>query len=193
MGNSMSKKSKRKGAPCPAYFEGGILDGFKKYVTEHVGKYVCDPLGTRVWFMDYNFPKMLNLLFRGAKANATKTLEHLRTGWIDEAAYERDPHRLRTLFWNSELIENPDAIHPNCHAIILGDEVYVKKYQKAGAAYKLVFTVVDDEINQRVVTTSFLAEGDRLVEFLGQPAKWTRKPKPEQAKAVAAKLPFPKE
>ena len=44
---------------------------FKRYEKELVGKFVSDPLGTRVWFMDYNFPKLIQLHFRG-----TKNLRH---------------------------------------------------------------------------------------------------------------------
>jgi hypothetical protein len=103
-----------------------------------------------------------------------------------------DSNRLSTLFWIPDLITTPDAIHPNKHKRILGDEVYMKRYSKGGACFKLVFTVIDEMLNQRVVTTSFLAPEDRLKEFIGQPPKWTHKPKKDDPPKGDENLPFPK-
>jgi hypothetical protein len=175
----MFKKPHRKGAICPPYCFGSVRGIFSQYETRLVGTYVSDPLGTRVWFMDYNFPKLIQLQFKGKKARAQKAIEHLRRENSSEEDYSYDSSRLSTLFWIPELIKDPDSIDPNRHKRIVGDEVYVRQYCKAGACYKLAFTVIDEILNQRVVTTSFLTPEDRLGEFIGQPAKWVRKPRKE--------------
>jgi hypothetical protein len=96
-----------------------------------------------------------------------------------------------TSFWGAghDIIVDPDTIHDNAHDTIVGDEVYVKRYAKAGSVFKLVFTMIDEELNQRVVTTSFLTQKDRLGEFVKIPPKWFRKPKREQAPSEG-ELPF---
>jgi hypothetical protein len=155
----------------------------KRYEKELVGKYVSDPLGTRVWFMDYNFPKLIQLQYKGKKAKAQKVLQYLRSGNVDESCYTRDQNRCSTLFWIPGIIEDPDSIHTNAHGVIRGDEVYVKRYAKAGAAFKIVFTEVDQVLNQRIVTTSFMTPEDRLAEFVTMPPKWEKKaipPAPEE-------------
>jgi hypothetical protein len=188
----MFKKPHRKGADCPPYCFASIIEIFRRYEAELVGKYAADPLGTRVWFMDYNFPKLIQLQFRGNKANASKAIEYFHSGNRCEDGYSFDSSRLSTLFWIPDLIKTPDSIHPNKHRCILGDEVYVKRYSKAGACFKLVFTVIDELLNQRVVTTSFLTPEDRLELFIGQPPKWIYKPKKEDPAKGAQDLLFPK-
>lgn len=186
----MSSKPNRKGAPCPTYCFCSIAGMFQRYEKELVGKFVSDPLGTRVWFMDYNFPKLIQLQFRGTKARAHKAIQHLRTDKPDEKEYSYDRNRFSTLFWIPDIICDPDTIHDNAHPTIVGEEVYVKCYAKAGSAFKLVFSMVDEELNQRVVTTSFLTPEDRLQEFVNMPPKWSRKPKREQ-QPTEGDLPFP--
>lgn len=165
---------------------------FRRYEKELVGKYVSTPLGTRVFFMDYNFPKLIQLQFRGKKARAQKAIAHLRTENPDESEYSYDSNRFSTLFWIPEVITELDSIHDNAHSTIEGDIVYVKRYAKAGSDFKLVFSIVDEELNQRVVTTSFLTQEDRLEEFIKMPPKWQRKPKREQT-PLEGELPFGKE
>jgi hypothetical protein len=142
--------------------------------------------------MDYNFPKLIQLQYHGAKARALKAIEHLRGQNPDENGYSYDSSRLSTLFWIPDLIQNPDAIHPNKHKQIMGDEIYVRRYAKGGACFKLVFTVIDEVLNQRVVTTSFLTPEDRLNRFVGNPPKWVNKPKKEETPKKEPVLPFPK-
>ncbi len=186
----MSSKANRAGAPCPAYSFCSIAGMFRRYEKELVGTYVSNPLGTRVFFMDYNFPKLIQLHFRGKKARAQKAIAHLRTDKPNEAEYEFDRNRFSTIFWIPEVITEPDSIHDNAHATIEGDVVYVKRYAKAGSDFKLVFTTVDEELNQRVVTTSFLTQEDRLSEFVKMPPKWAQKPRREQP-PPEGNLPFP--
>jgi len=185
----MSSKSNRQGAPCPPYCYCSIAAMFRRYEKELVGTYVQNPLGTRVWFMDYNFPKLVQLKFRGNKARAQRAIAHLRAHNPDESEYECDSNRFSTLFWIPDIIIDPDSIHDNAHGTIEGDIVYVKRYAKAGSDFKLVFTTVDEELNQRVVTTSFLSQENRLGQFVKTPARWVRKPKREQS-PPEGNLPF---
>jgi hypothetical protein len=151
---------------------------------ELVGKYVADPLGTRVWFMDYNFPKLVQLKFRGSKARAQIALQHLRSDNPSEHEYTHDSNRASTLFWIPDIITSPDSIHENADPRIMGEEVYVKRFAKGGSCYKLVFTEIDEILNQRIVTTSFMTPEDRLECFIKMPEKWAVKaaaPPPVQA------------
>jgi len=56
----------------------------------------------------------------------------------------------------------------------MGDRVYIKRYSKAGAPYKLVFTAVDGSSGRRIVTTSFLVPKDRLELFVKFPPLWEK-------------------
>lgn len=145
--------------------------------------------------MDYNFPKLIQLRFNGNKARASKALQHLRgQNKADQRGYTYDSNRASTLFWIPEIIQDPDSIHTNAHGLILGDEVYVKRYSKAGSAYKIVFTEIDKSLNQRIVTTSFLAPEDRLNEFVTLPAKWEKRPKqPSEGEQLPLLAPKKKE
>ena len=174
-------EKKRKGAPVPAYCAAASLKAmFERYDKELAGKYFEDPLGTRVFFMDYNFPKLIQLQFNGNKAKAGMAIAALRSGNVDESHYTYDTWRAMTLSWIPDVIKDPDSIHTNKHGRIAGDEVYVKRYAKAGASCKIVFTTVDDYLNQRVPTTSFFTDEDRLSEFVTMPPKWERKTQPEK-------------
>ena len=95
----MKSQVSREGARRPPYAEiKSIGELLREYEAELVGRAVEDPLGTRVWFQDYNFPKLIQLSFRGNKAKAKAALLHLRrSGPEDE--YHYDAHRARTLFW----------------------------------------------------------------------------------------------
>lgn len=162
---------------------------FQRYEKELVGKYFEDPLGTRVWFMDYNFPKLIQLHFNGNKARAAQALAHLRTENCDETKYTHDTWRAMTIYWIPNVIADPDSIHTNAHGVILGDEVYLKRYSKAGAPYKIVFTAVDESLNQRIVTTSFFAPEDRLSCFVTMPPKWEKKVAVQKEQQIDLNLP----
>lgn len=126
----MANKSQRKGAPCLPYCTCSIAAMFRRYEKELVGKYVQNPLGTRVYFMDYNYPKLIQLHFRGNKARAQRAIAHLRTTNPDENEYTYDQNRFMTLFWIPDVILDPDSIHDNAHDTIEGDIVYVKRYAR---------------------------------------------------------------
>jgi hypothetical protein len=85
--------------------------------------------------------------------------------------HERD--RITTLFWITDVICAADAIHKNAHPTIAGDEVYAKHYDKAGASVKLVF-VEATYAGQRVVSTSFMTEPEKLDKFCKHPAIWRK-------------------
>jgi len=171
----MFKKPHRKGAPCPAYSFASVSEMFRRYEREMVG-HVTDPLGTRVYFRDYNFPKLIQLHYQGTKAKASKVLQYLRGGQVDDTCYTFDQNRASTLLWIPDIIQDPDSIHTNAHGLILGDEVYIKAYAKARAQYKIVFTEIYKVLNQRIVTTSFFTHEDRLSRLVTMPAKWMKRP-----------------
>ncbi len=169
------RRAARIGAPRPDYVqEASIADLFRKYEQELVGTFAEDPLGTRVWFRDYNFPKLIQLSFRGTKAKASIAINHLRRNG-SESDYAFDEYRAKTLFWIPDVIKNADSIYVNGHKRIAGDQVYVKRYAKAGATLKVVFTQIDDEMNQRIVTTSFQTDDEGLRRFVNSKPMWSAK------------------
>jgi hypothetical protein len=172
---SIRRSAPRTGAPRPEYaLEASIADLFSRYERVLVGKFVEDPLGTRVWFRDYNFPKLIQLSFRGTKAKASIAINHLRRK-SSEADYSFDAYRAKTLFWIPDVIQNADAIYVNGHKRIAGDQVYVKRYAKAGSPLKVVFTQIDGDLNQRIVTTSFQTDDEGLKRFVNSPPMWSAK------------------
>jgi len=170
----------RPGADCPPYRCGDVRGIFAEYERELAGKTFTDPCGQDVSFFDYNFTKLVQLQVihpstgEKTKAKATKFLSEIRSDRFDGSNYDWDANRAQTLFWIPDIIQEPDSIHPNCHNVILGDRVYVKRYSKAGAPFKLVFTVLEISSGARVVTTSFLVPEDRLARFVKMPAIWKK-------------------
>jgi len=177
---SIRRNTPRAGAPRPEYaLEPSIADLFSRYERILVGKFVEDPLGTRVWFRDYNFPKLIQLSFRGTKAKASVAVNHLRRRG-SEADYSFDAYRAKTLFWIPDVIQNADSIYVNGHKRIAGDQVYVKRYAKAGSPLKVVFTQIDDDLNQRIVTTSFQTDDEGLKRFVNSQPMWSAKNAPSE-------------
>jgi hypothetical protein len=174
-------KASRPGAACPPYRCGSVSGIFEEYETELAGRTFTDPCGEKVTFFDYNFTKLVQLQIivpstgEKLKASAARFLREIRSSHFDERNYHWDDNRARTLFWIPDIILGPDSICNNCHNMIQGDRVYVKRYSKAGAPYKLVFTVLERVSRARVVTTSFLVPGDRLTRFVQLPAIWEKR------------------
>jgi hypothetical protein len=176
-----SVKAHRPGAICPPYRCGNIAGIFEGYEKELAGKTFTDPCGEKVSFFDYNFTKLVQLEIARAssgirlKAKAARFLKEVRSGHLDESNYTWDANRAQTLFWIPNVIQEPDSIHQSCHSIIMGDRVYVKRYSKAGAPYKVVFTTIDRSSQVRVVTTSFLVPERRLTRFVQVPPTWKKR------------------
>ena len=178
--NSKYKKSVRTGAPTPPYQYGTIAGLFHEYGAKMAGKYFADPRGTRVYFFDHNFPKLIQLQLKcllkagDRKVKASKVIEEIQAGTFQEESHSIDFSRSSTLLWIPEIIKDPDSIHENAHKKIDGDIVYVKKYLKAGSTHKLVFTWPDWKTKKRIVTTSFWVPEDRLKRFLSFPPIWKK-------------------
>lgn len=152
-----------------------------------------DPRGTRVWFFDLNFPKLIKLqrpdpsTGKLVKATASRVLPFLRNGSFREADYTWDAGRASTLLWLPDVIIHPDSIHPNSHRVIVGDQVYVKRYAKAGSPFKVLYTLVAPDSGHRVPATSFWVPKDELKQYVAFPALWEK-----QKAAVASGLLSPK-
>jgi len=59
------------------------------------------------------------------------------------------------------VLRDPDAIYPNAHKIVAGDEVYVRVYDKMGSNVKLAFAQdikKHSKLISTVVITSFSAD-----------------------------------
>lgn len=162
-------------AKHPPYCVATIEECYARFCQEIAGKDYADQRGKAVSILEENFPKLLNLkvISSGQKAKASKVLNSLRNGTFDSSIYGYERDRLATLFWVPEVICDSDAIHPNGHSAIQGEEVYVKFYDKDGAPVKLVF-VAETYAGRRVVTTSFLTTPDRLCKFLKLPPLWEK-------------------
>jgi len=159
----------------PPYFAEAVVRCYEKFCAELAGKDLVDPRGDVISILEVNFPKLLNVKLRGSstKAKASLVLADLRKGIFSAALYAFDRDRLETLFWIPDVIERPDSIHKNAHPRVEGEEVYVKQYQKMGRTVKLVF-VKFTYAGQRVVTTSFLTDPERI-PLLAEPSfRWRK-------------------
>lgn len=169
------------GLPLSENQSKSVYELFQIYETELVHNTFADPLGTRISFFDRNFPKLIQLRLKlpncpeGLKVRASRFLEEVRSGSFDEQKYQWDAERSGTRLWIPDVIVDPDSIHKNAHVHILGDIVYMKRYDKSGEPHKLVFTYIDHESGARIVVTSFLTPQRRLHLFLNYPAIWQNK------------------
>jgi hypothetical protein len=169
------------GAPHGGYFKNTMTEAFKKYRGECVNCDFEDPRGICVTLLEENFPKLIKLMYRpkpeapGIRARAKAVIPHLNAGTFDEDKhFSEQPVRLRTLFWISDVIINPDGIAPNSAARVEGEEVYFKKYQREKPDIKLVFTTIRQG-GLRVVVTSFLEREEDLPKYCGLPLLWQPK------------------
>ena len=180
-GDTQSVPAKIFGAPCPSFRDCSVPLLFDKYMSELSGKGVWDPLGREVRFLDYQFPKLIQLQLKDhatgraavdpntgkpLKAKASLVLKDIRSGSFDSSLYVRDVSRSQTLFWIPEVIRDPDSIHTNNHHLIQGESFYVKRYAKSGSPFKLVFTTLDQRLSASIVTTSFWVREKELRRFV---------------------------
>jgi hypothetical protein len=170
-----------KAAPFPGNFKGTIQEAFNRYCTEYAGKDFEDPRGICVSLFEYNFPKLVKLLYKPNSktpetyARAKGVLESMRNGSFDETKHRSEqPARLQTLFWIDDVLCRPHGIHPNCAARVEGEEVYFKRYARSGSDIKLVFTAIGN-CGNRIVITSFFDVADNLKKYCGLPALWLPK------------------
>jgi hypothetical protein len=171
----------------PDFFNFGIEDAYEKFCKELADLEITDKRKQVVKILERNFPKLLGMKLRDPatgdllrdengypiKAKAKIVLKSLKDRTFDSRHYRIESGRLRTLFWLPDVISNSDAIHPNGHEVIDGDEVYVKKYAKQGSDVKLVVT--QPEGNKRIIITSFLIEAADLSNYVNDPAIWPKK------------------
>jgi hypothetical protein len=157
----------------PPYSRLDIPATYKKFCSDMVGKDYVDPRDTTISILEVNFPKLLGakMAANGSKARATPFLKSLKDGTFNPALFTVEKDRTATIFWIEETICQCDSIHDVAHKVIEADEVYVKKYDKEGAPYKLVFTRTID-FAQIIVVTSFLTDESELPRFIKMPAKW---------------------
>jgi hypothetical protein len=163
------------GAKHPPYSNLNIEESYARFCQEMASRDYTDERGTVISILEVNFPKLLNLKLasNNRNAKASRVLDSLRKGEFDASIYTYERDRITTLFWIPQVISDCDAIHPNAHPLIQGDEVYLKRYDKEGAQNKLVF-VDSTYAGQRVVTTSFLVTPERLCKFLKFPPIWQK-------------------
>ena len=176
-------------AKHPPYCDLSVAECYIQFCAELAGKEFRDPRGESVVILERNFPKLLGMkradpttgkliinpdTGKPIKAKASHVLEQLRNGTFQNAAHGVEKGRIRTLFWIPDVIIAPDAIHPNAHRVVAGDEVYVKRYVKDGNDVKLV-VMEPVEGGQRVIITSFLTDGADLARYVGMPPIWQKK------------------
>ena len=173
--------NKRTTSKCPPLITfSSLQELYSVYRNQMVDNPAEDPSGHRVWFFVKNFPKLIQLEGRNRKSGrfekvkARKIIGQIKKGKAEN--YCRcDMSRAQTVTWIPEVIEDPDSIHENNYKKIEGEDVYVRRYNKTGPPFKLVFTVVDEQSGKRVVTTSFWVKEGRLKKFIKLPPKYERK------------------
>lgn len=166
------------GSKHPPYNELTVAETLKRFCDEIVSAPpLRDPRGKVISIMKTHFPKLAGLKHKTLSKedlNASGIISAIEDGSFDIGDYDpaRDD-RFRSLFWIPEVLLDPDAIYKNAHKIVVGDEVYVRVYDKMGSKIKLVFTL---DVKQRgkiirtVPTTSFLSDPATAVEYVrGEP------------------------
>lgn len=106
---------------------------------------LVDPRGKKVRILKNHFPKLADLehaTLNREEFPASLIVECIENGSFNLAHYKQErAERMRTLFWIPDVIRDPDAIYPNGHKVVVGDEIYVKVYDRNGSRVKLVFTM----------------------------------------------------
>ena len=107
---------------------------------------LIDPRGRKVDVITSNFPKFLNLCQKDEtrKKRAGFVVNEIKAGKFIEDEYNWEPERLRSIFWISDVILDPDAIYLKKQGFgrVPAEEVYLKVYkrQNVGSPVKVVFT-----------------------------------------------------
>ncbi len=167
-----------RGSKHPPYNELSVPDTLTKFCAELLPcSPFLDPRKKTVQIVKNNFPKLAGLQHRNltrAKLPASAIVASIENGTFDPSEYDLTRNdRLRTLFWIPELISDPDAIYPNAHRIVEGDEVYVRVYDKMGSTLKLLFTLnlrKHGRIIRTVPVTSFLTDARTALSYVrGEP------------------------
>jgi hypothetical protein len=164
----------KQGAKRAAYNELSVLETLKEFCSGllKLSPFV-DPRGKYIKIVEGNFPKLCGLVHATLSRDefsASEIVSAIREGTFDLGDYDpvRDD-RMRTIFCIPEVLTDPDAIYKNAHKIVIGDEVYVRVYNKMGSKVKLVFTM-DIRQNGRVIRTvpitSFLTDPDTAVSYV---------------------------
>jgi hypothetical protein len=128
--------------------------------------------------LERNFPKLIKLQFRpDDQVEWKRAIPHTAIAQLNSGAFleglhrSEEPVRMETLFWITDVIKNPDGIHPNCGEKVEGEEVYFRRYDKAGTDIKLVFTIAEYP-GRRIVVSSFFEKPSRLHKYCGLPEIW---------------------
>lgn len=171
------------GSKHPPDNELSVSDTLKKFCEEFLPlSPLIDPRDKPIRIVKNNFPKLAGLKHRTKsreELSATQIIAAIENGTFDPEDYNADRgDRLRTLFWLPELVRDPDAIYPNGHKGVEGDEVYVRVYDKMGAKVKVAFMKdLRDKKGQIINTipiTSFLADPTRAKSFVKRDALYVR-------------------
>lgn len=168
----------------PPYCNLSIEDAYKRFCQELAGLKITDKRNKVIRIHERNFPKLVGMKRRNTatgeimkdkngkplKAKASIVLGSLKAGTFNRKSYWVDYKKLRTIFWIPNAIENAEAVYPNKHGVVEGDQVHMKRYGKTGACIKLVFT--NPEGDDRIVITSFLVKEQQLATYVGHDRLW---------------------
>jgi hypothetical protein len=164
-----------RGSKHPPDNELSVSETLKKFCQDFLSRSpIVDPRRKPIHIIKTNFPKLAGLKHRTKSREelpASQILAAIESGTFDLKDYNPDrDDRLRTLFWLPELFSDPDAIYPNGHKIVEGDEVYIRVYDKMGATVKVAFTKDLRDKRGRIIRTipitSFLTYPTRAKSFV---------------------------
>jgi len=172
-----------KGSKRPPYNELSVGETLLKFCGEILPLFpLINPLGKKIKVIKTNFPKLAGLEHKTLtrdEFSASDILRAIEDGTFNLGDY--DPNRddrLRTIFWLPEVLRDPDAIYPNAHKIVAGDEVYVRVYDKMGSTVKLAFAQdikKHSKLISTVVITSFLSGPATATSYVGGDPIYLRK------------------
>lgn len=172
-----------RGCSCPSFNWLGVKETLDKFCSDFLP--LCplvDPRGKKILILKSHFPKLVDL--EHATLDRKEFPASLIVKCIENGSFNPDHYkqsrleRMRTLFWIPDIIRDPDAIYPNGHKVVAGDEIYVKVYDKKTSRVKLVFTM---DIRQKgkvistVPVTSFLARSSRARQMVKGDPLYLRK------------------
>ena len=164
----------KSGNTRPPYNNLSVRDSLRRFCEEVLPQCPINaPRNKIIKIVKRNFPKLAgleHLTLTREELTASEIVKSIEDGTFDLGQYREDrDDRLRTLFWIPEVLSDPDAVYPNAHRIVAGNEVYVRVYNKMGSRVKLVFTMDitrGGRVIRTVPVTSFLTDSATAMSYV---------------------------
>ena len=160
--------------PPKIYRLKSLQDLYHFYLRTLVNKPSKDPRGQNVRFHKNNFTYLIQLERAKSKIKPSREIPKIEKGEIDFSNFDSyDVNRAERLHWIADIIKHPDEIYINSHNVIKADYIYIKKYNKKGAPYRVFFA---KQIRNSVIpVTSFGVTEKAIRKFRKGQLLWRRR------------------